>query len=96
MGFVPTDESTPDRKVKSIFCFAIAPDMRRHGIARLLLERVCQDAAQDGFDLVEAYPFKEFVSEAEDFVGPAELYRKSGFTVHYEAEQKLVMRRQLK
>jgi GNAT superfamily N-acetyltransferase len=70
--------------------------MRRKGTAKRLLDRVCQDAAQDGFDFVEAYPMREFIDEAEDFMGPVELYRQSGFTVHYETEQKLVMRKQLK
>ncbi len=96
MGSIPTEESTPGLKVKSIFCFAIAPEMKRKGIAQRFLERVCQDAVQDGFDFVEAYPNKEFIDDAEDFMGPAELYIKSGFTVYYETEQKLVMRKQLK
>jgi GNAT superfamily N-acetyltransferase len=96
MGSVPTEDPTSGIKVKSVFCFAIAPQMRRKGIAKRLLERVCQDAAQDGFDLVEAYPMKEFIDEAEDFMGPVELYRHSGFTVTYETEQKFVMRKQLK
>jgi GNAT superfamily N-acetyltransferase len=96
MGFVPTEESHPDIKVKSVFCFAIAPEMRRKGIAKLLLERVCQDAAQDGFDFVEAYPNKEFANEAEDYMGPAEMYKNSGFTVHYETSRQFVMRKHLK
>lgn len=95
MGAVPTEEPAAGAKVKSIFCFAIAPKMKRQGIARQLLERVCQDAAQDGFDVVEAYPNKQFIDEAEDFMGPAELYLKSGFFVHYETEQKLVVRKKL-
>ena len=96
MGFVPTEESNPDIKVKSVFCFAIAPEMRRKGIAKMLLERVCQDAAQDGFDFVEGYPNKEFINEAEDFVGPIEVYKKSGFNVHYETDRQFVMRKHLK
>ena len=96
MGNIPTEESTPAIKVKSVFCFAIAPKMQRKGIASKLLERVCQDAAIDGFDFVEAYPNKEFVDEAEDYMGPAALFQKHGFAVHHETEQKLVMRKQLK
>ena len=96
MGAVPTDEETAhDIKVKSIFCFAIAPEMARKGIAKRFVERVCQDAVKDGFDFVEAYPNKEFIDEAEDFMGPASLYEKSGFTVYHETEQKLVMRKRL-
>jgi GNAT superfamily N-acetyltransferase len=93
---VPTEESHPDIKVKSVFCYAIAPEMRRKGISKLLLERVCQDAARDGFDFVEAYPNKEFANEAEDYMGPAEMYVKSGFAVHYETARQFVMRKHLK
>ena len=96
MGNIPTEESTPAIKVKSVFCFAIAPNMQRKGIASKLLERVCEDAAIDGFDYVEAYPNREFIDEAEDFMGPAGLYHQNGFAVHHETEQKLVMRKPLK
>lgn len=96
MGAIPTEESTPDIKVKSIFCFAIAPEMQRKGIASSLMERVCLDAAKDEFDFVEAYPNKIFINEAEDFMGPAELYRKNGFIVYSETDEKFVMRKKLK
>ena len=96
MGSIPTEESTLGIKVKSIFCFAITPEMKRKGISKQFLERVCQDAAQDGFDFVEAYPNKYFIDEAEDFMGPIELYKKFDFTVYYETEKKLVMRKKLK
>ena len=33
--------------VKSVFCFAVAPEMREQGIAGLLLERVCEDAQKE-------------------------------------------------
>ena len=92
MGAVPTEESA---KVKSIFCFAVAPHMKRHGISTKLLERVCHDAAQDGFDVVEAYPNKTFIDDAEDFMGPAALFKKAGFATHGETEQKLIMRKPL-
>jgi hypothetical protein len=96
MGSIPTEQSTLDIKVKSIFCFAIAPRMQRKGIAQQFLERICKDAVQDDFDFVEAYPNKTFIDEAEDFMGPVELYIKSGFVVCYETEQKFVMRKSLK
>jgi len=90
-----TDESTPNIKIKSIFCFTIAPEMKRKGIATKLLERVCQDAANDGFDFVEAYPKKEFENDV-DFSGPIEMYRKNGFVVFYETEKNFAVRKQLK
>lgn len=37
------------------------------GVATKLLERVCQDAAADGFDFVEAYVNKEFTETDHEF-----------------------------
>ena len=93
MGGVPTDESS-DIKVKSIFCFTVAPEMKRKGIAARLLQRVCLDAALDGFDLVEAYPNKE--PGELDFEGHAKMYGNNGFIVHHETERKYIMRKMLK
>ena len=95
MGAVPTDELI-DKKVKSIFCFTIAPGMQRKGIATRLLERVCQDAALDGFQYVEAYPNRVTTAEFENFVGYAEMYEKAGFTVYKELENIYVMRKKLR
>lgn len=93
MGSFKKDENI---KVKSVFCFVIAPEMRRNGIAGLLLKRVCEDATQDSFDFVEAYPNKEFINTEDDFMGPVKLYEKLGFTACYEADIKLVMRKKLR
>jgi GNAT superfamily N-acetyltransferase len=90
-----TDESNLNIKIKSIFCFVIAPEMKRKGIATKLLERVCKDAVNDGFDFVEAYPKKEFENDI-DFLGPIEMYRKNGFVVFYETEENYAVRKQLK
>jgi len=89
-------ESNPDSNVKSIYCFAIAPSMKRKGIATKLLERVCKDAVDDGYDYVEAYPNKEFMNQFRDFMGPVELYKKMDFTLYDEKEYKFIMRKQLK
>lgn len=87
MVYVPLDE--PNTKVKSVFCYVIAPEMKRKGIATLLLERVCKDAVQDGFDFVEAYPYS-------DFGGHFEMYKKCGFYISSDTEKGLIMRKQLK
>lgn len=96
MDYVPLEESNTGIKVKSIFCFVIALEMKRKGIATLLLERVCKDALQDGFDFVEAYPYKESSYQSSDFGGHFEMYKKSGFDLSFETEQGLVMRKRLK
>ncbi|MGC6174820.1 GNAT family N-acetyltransferase [Lacrimispora sp. 38-1] len=95
MSYVPLEESNSAIKVKSIFCFVIAPEMKRQGIATRLLERVCKDAAYDGFDFVEAYPYKESSYQSSDYGGHFEMYKKAGFHVLLEAEQGIIMRKQL-
>ena len=83
-------------KVKSVFCFVVAPEMKRKGIARRLLEKVCEDAASDGFDYVEAYPEKDTADELSHFMGFASLYEELGFYAAAETDQKLIMRKKLK
>ena len=93
---VKTTDSTANIKVKSIFCFVVAPDMRRTGVASYLLEHVCKDAVEDGFDYIEAYPNKDFIDIYYDHMGPVNLYIKFGFEEFYKTEQKIVMRKRLK
>ncbi len=90
----PTD-SEIDKYTKSIFCFTIAPEFQRKGIATQLLERVCRDAKEDGFHFVEVYPDKTLTKESENFVGYANMYEKQGFTVYYETGNRRVMRKEL-
>ncbi len=96
MDYVPLDEPNTGIKVKSIFCFVIAPEMKRKGIATQLLKHVCEEALRDGFDIVEAYPYKESSYQSSDFGGHFEMYKKNGFHVFLETEKGLVMRKQLK
>lgn len=96
LGCTRREKDFPDEKVKSVFCFAVAPDMREKGVAGMLLERVCTDAALEGFDYVEAYPNKEFCSVLYDCMGPRALYERAGFALCYEIDPKLVMRKKLR
>jgi GNAT superfamily N-acetyltransferase len=95
-SFWPIEERRADVKVKSVFCFVIAPEVQRQGLATQLLERVCKDAADDGFDFVEAYANKEFVYEDHDFRGPLAMYEKCGFTRCAERDGRVVVRKALK
>ncbi|MBP3459261.1 MAG: GNAT family N-acetyltransferase [Lachnospiraceae bacterium] len=97
---LPLDEenvktSSTDR-IKSVVCFEIAPEYRGKGLATALLERVCEDALQDGYKYVEAYPAIREKEEELDFTGPVRLYEKLGFTLFEQHGKMLVMRKQLK
>ena len=96
LDFVPLQEPKSGVKVKSIFCFVIAPEMKRKGIATQLLNRVCDDAVKDGFDFVEAYPYKNANPQSTEFGGYQQMYQKCGFSIVFESEDRLVMRKKLK
>ena len=91
--YCPIAERGPDTKVKSVFCFVVAPEFRRQGIATMLLEYVLRDAADDGFDYVEAYPL---VSSTElDHMGPLAMYLQCGFEVYEDIEERVSVRKAL-
>ena len=87
--------SATDEKVKVVYCFMIAEEYHRQGIARRLLQAVCDDAKKDGFDYVEAYPQKDASVEYMQFMGFDELYRSEGFEHYMELGDKFVVRKYL-
>jgi len=93
-AYFPMEEYRADVRVKTIFCFVIAPDMQRKGIATRLVERVCADAADEGFDFVEAHTNVKYA--APDFSGPLAMYEKCGFEVYGEREGRVTVRKALK
>lgn len=96
MRFMKNIDIDKNAKIKSVFCFVIAPEMQRKGVATKLLEHVCEDAKKDGFEIVESYPKKDFVSVARDFMGPASMYTKLGFDIYQELNgNEIVMRKKL-
>ena len=67
-------------KILAIVCFIVAPDMRRKGVAKALLECACQYAQENGYDYVEGYPLKgEFV--VNNCGGSASMYMEQGFEI---------------
>ena len=92
--YYPIEEYRTDIRVKSIFCFVIAPEMQRKGIATRLVERVCIDAVADGFDFVEAYPKVEYT--VLDHMGPLAMYKNCGFAKSAEQEGRVVVRKALR
>ena len=84
---------TADENVKSVYCFTVDPGYRKRGIAEALLRRVCEDAAKDGFEIVEGYP-NTMLSNVS-FMGPHRLYDKLGFEVYAEIGNMSVMRKHL-
>lgn len=84
-----------DTKVFSIVCFTIAPGYRRQGFATKLLEAAVENAKTEGYEYIEAYPEKNASTDAHNYHGPVELYRKSGFEIALENENSWVVRKDL-
>lgn len=82
-------------KIQSVFCFLIAPDVQRTGVAEKLLRRVCRDAEAEGFDFVESYVYLNPETSAQDCRGPVSLYEKCGFVIHAQREGCAVVRKKL-
>lgn len=85
-----------NERVKSVFCFAVAPDMRGKGVASALLNRVIEDAEIEGYEYVEAYPNKEEPDIFYNYVGPLPMYIKLGFEMYAKTKQRFVFRKRLK
>lgn len=84
-----------EHKVKSVVCFCVAPGMRGKGIASQLLQRVCADAARQGFEWVEAYPQVDTQDIYANHHGPAALYLRQGFVIHKQSGAQAIMRKYL-
>ena len=83
------------KKIKSIMCFVVAPHTRGKGIATALLGRICEDSLAEGYEFVEAYPYKGEPTAYDCYAGPVAMYEKQGFTTLHEVEYVLVMRKYL-
>ena len=91
MGSTPTQADR--QKIKSVFCFTVAPALRGRGIAEALLRRAMEDAANQGYACMEAYPNKEETDVFYNYVGPMGLYKKLGFEPWGETENRLIFRK---
>ena len=87
------EDSDADKKIKCVTCYTIAPDMRRKGIATKLLEKVCIDATEEGYNFLEAYPGKQIDNEQRNYHGPYPLYEKTEFSLYKELEKEYIVRR---
>ena len=93
MQDVKTVQSSNER-VKSVFCFAVAKDHRKQGVATQLLNRVCENAKAEGYTSIEAYP-KKVMKDMDAFEGPIEMYLRQGFVVEKDLGNYFVVKKQL-
>jgi len=84
-----------DKKIKSVVCFLVAPEMRGRGIATKMLERVCDDAKADGYEFLEGYPPAGHCDMYAAHHGTISLFGKCGFAIHKQLDHGCVMRKLL-
>jgi ribosomal protein S18 acetylase RimI-like enzyme len=84
-----------DGQVGAIVCFIVAPEARRQGIARQLLEFACLGLAEAGMRYAEGYPRLAAVSQAANYHGPLGMYLDAGFEVLREQDGYNVVRKAL-
>ena len=83
------------KRIKSIMCFNIAPDMRKKGVATKLLEVICDDALKEKYDIIEAYPYRGEPNTYFYFTGPPAIYSKNGFSIFKELNREMIVRKYL-
>ena len=88
-------ETDDDTKVKSVVCFTVAPNMRGKGIATALLSYICDDAKEQGYDYIEAYPRVDSKDIYVNHHGSDSLYYRHGFVLHKEINGQAVIRKYL-
>lgn len=84
-----------DKNTASVVCFVVSCAYRRKGIASLLLDRLCREYSQKGYEYLEAYPVKGEQTSARHYHGPFEMYERAGFEIFRELEKAYVVRKSL-
>jgi GNAT superfamily N-acetyltransferase len=80
-------------KEAMILCYVIAPDMRRKGLATMLLGEAVEMMKEKGATTIEAYPMKNPKVMEHNYHGFLEMYLAKGFRIVGEDEHtvKVVM-----
>jgi GNAT superfamily N-acetyltransferase len=74
------------RETGCILCFLVSPALRRHGIAKALLQAACDGLAAQGLKFVEANPRTGTASPAANHYGPLAMYLAAGFEVDRDSD----------
>ena len=87
------DEKQIENMVSEFKSYGVKETLRKYAVE--MLDRVCQDAKEDGYICVEAYPMKSEGMNSLAFTGPKRLYEKTGFVIAAQRNGMYIMRKQL-
>lgn len=90
---LPRRSTGDDLGVCSVVCFVLSPPYRCHGISRQLLTAAIEQAGEQGFRSMEAYPVREPRDAGDAFRGTLALFKEAGFGV--VSEEPLTVRLEL-
>ncbi len=90
---VPNDDGSI--KICAITCFVIAPEYRRKGVARALLDYAAIDLKAQGYTIFEAYPSHSDGSCAAHYHGYPAMFDAAGFTEYMMLDDFVCMRKLL-
>jgi len=89
----------PPHEAAAIVCFVTAPDWRRRGVARALLDGALENFAARGIAVVDAFPWSVGVDDTaatDHYHGSPALFAAAGFTEIARHETMTVVRRALR
>jgi RimJ/RimL family protein N-acetyltransferase len=84
-----------EKREMAVVCFEIAPEYRGKGVATALLQRVIDDARNNGYTAVVGFAEKRTERFEWDCRGPMRLYEKLGFVPTEQIGNHVVMRKYL-
>lgn len=91
----PEDNDPLAPEIGSVMCFLVAPGHRGKGLARIMLQRACEDFHTQGFNFAEGYPIIGVEGQFANHCGPQALFERFGFQIVGRDEEQHIMRRTL-
>lgn len=97
LAVAPPELDVPPHEAAALVCFVIAPQWRRRGVARALLEGALASFAARGIRVVDAFPWKvgDSTAASDHYHGPPSLFTAAGFTAIRDDDKLTVVRKRL-
>ena len=97
LAVAPPELPVPAHEAAAIVCFVIAPEWRRRGVARALLDGALASFTARGIRVVDAFPWKagDSTKATDHYHGPLPLFVAAGFAAIRDEREVTVVRKRL-